>query len=1031
MAIQDISVYSDNHQTGSDGASVPDVSVPGVVTRLFQDKLESDRLQLAQVTAPVAPPVAPVNITPVQPAPVFLNPSIAPGISAPKPPALTPYTTPEIKIPTYRPRPRSPNPSGVVQGTGHTSVKGKAPDHPPGPVTPLTPIDIPAWNQSLKQVSDTLRLELLSPAAQLTINRAADQSISLNTEYALGLQTRADGHALALVGFLNELVGLFSKPQNVEQFAPMLNPNASVTLKGLQQRHAQAQNSIANQRALNHARAQIKALETAGAAGQRFKEQYPGLSLSTVADRSGALKNGMAVNQQSDQDGQGLHQLYVLGYQLPVQLNSHTIKQVPINLVGPLEALGQFIKSSGDGWLKVGGLTSNTSTGLTLKGLIQRYETAKANASPDIQRNADQAGGRLAQPLAEPSDLSEIYDPENSISTELPGGGPKDSAITVKTSTNDDEGKNNSGVISVRSSTPFQITVTPVENTHGSEPIKASADDMQADDAFKDQDVSAEQQEALYHEIINNIIRPLAFVMPGLADERKDQLKAALLDLLNAYAQLPVMQDIQVKNTWYQTIQEQLAAIQETFAAEISLGAANPKSRDQIMNIAAATEYTAWTKGTGIFARENADNFMHFFQSFARQLPENTVHVLGIGMTGLPLGAIVGQTFERTGLRQHIDGGYGYLLPTARDDKSVPSDFELLFSGNIKNGDPIILVDDSIIAQRTADAVQAYLKEHFPDSSLYLFIADTLHGRPPDITGIEGTYSLQTDVFQYDGPPMPFDDPQAPATEFKYPDNPESVDYAISMISKTGIKLVDVWFYFHPWAKAQDPGATLADVAIELHRLYTPQAENLVQNSGHPRPNFDLTSSPGILHSSWLLPDGSFDTSRVEEISLQLNPDHCPSGNCGRIANKMVGMLTQPIDKLTQPLEPIDPDTTSPGEVSLIHRSSSQEDTETTSTIALIHKILGPGPRVGTINTSHYGGNTGDHTVNVVIDRNNKIYLVDYQRNIITTDPERIEQLFSREIYNTLSDGDRLFSTHVNRYDDPALSPESLGLQNE
>ncbi len=340
--------------------------------------------RLAQVAPlPVAP--APTVTTPVtpggqlMPAPIILNPN-APQNKQPQPGyELAPYTPPEITIPTITPKPvESP---GTVQGAGRSSVTGTLQPTTSSPVTAPAPTNIAVLNQGLSQISQTLRLELLSPAAQLKINQYADQSMGLNTQYALGLQTPGDGNHLALVGSLKDLIGLFSQANNAQFFTPMLNSDASVALKGLQQRYKQALNTEAGQVALNHTRAELKQLEAASAPGyQSFKQLYPNLSLSTVVDRSNSFKNGAMVNQRSDAEGAGLDKPYVFEFNYPVSFSHGKTRDVAVNLVGSLSDLGPFIAAGGYSWLQAQGFQPKAGADLTPEKLIGKYQTAKADS---------------------------------------------------------------------------------------------------------------------------------------------------------------------------------------------------------------------------------------------------------------------------------------------------------------------------------------------------------------------------------------------------------------------------------------------------------------------------------------------------------------------------------------------------------------------------------------------------------------------------------------------------------------------------
>ncbi len=428
--------------------------------RLFQQRL-------AQVAPPLVAP-APTVTTPVAPGgqlmPLPVSP-MTPQITAPRTDyGLTPYKP--KPIPTYTPKPASQ--SGAVQGAGRSSVTGAL-----QPATAPTPTNIAALNQGLSQISKTLRLQLLSPAAQLTINRAADQNVSLSTEYALGLKTPADGNHLALVGSLKDLIGLFSQANNAQFFAPMLNSDASVTLKGLQQRHTKALHA----EALNRTRAQLKQMETARAPGHlSFNQLYPNLSLSTVTDRSNAWQNGIGANRQADRLGAGLNQHYVLGYQLPVKLNNNTTVQVPVNLTGPLKDLAQFFLRGGDSWLQASSLIGNKSTGLTPEGVIQRYGAAKTNAGDTYnpnQRSENQTGGTTGQQLSGDVDLSRVTNEETTIPTELPNDTKRSPFISVKPSDPSDTEKTD-GVIAPQLSQNMQPVNPGPEGSDAKEPIKAS-----------------------------------------------------------------------------------------------------------------------------------------------------------------------------------------------------------------------------------------------------------------------------------------------------------------------------------------------------------------------------------------------------------------------------------------------------------------------------------------------------------------------------------------------------------------------------
>ncbi len=470
MAIQDTATITGN---GGPLGGAPALTPKPVLEQTFQQHLSEHKL--AQVIAPPAPVTVP-GPGPLMPAPVILNPNAQTGTQQ-KDYGLTPYKGfPPIPIDTLKPA----NQPGSSKGAGSSPVTGTVPDSISGPATALTPTNISALNQGLSQISKTLRLQLLSPAAQLAINQVADQSISLNTEYALGLKTPGDGDHLALVGSLRDLIGLLSQAKNAQFFTPMLNADASVTLKGLLQRHAKALNT----EALNHTRAQLKWLETASALGhQSFKQLYPNLSLSTVEDRSSAWQNGIGANRQADRLGADLNQNYVLGYQLSVKLNNNTIIQVPVNLVGPLKDLAQFFFMGGDSWLQAGGLTSNKSTGLTPTGVMQRYGVAKASAGDTFnpnQRNENQIGSTVDPQLVKPEGVSGINDEESSISTQLANGSEPESIITVKPGNEDT--KKETGVIGLQ---PKDAIPVPEPEQSGSSdnqgPIKASAADGSPD----------------------------------------------------------------------------------------------------------------------------------------------------------------------------------------------------------------------------------------------------------------------------------------------------------------------------------------------------------------------------------------------------------------------------------------------------------------------------------------------------------------------------------------------------------------------
>ncbi len=459
MAIQDISVYLDGYQTGANRASVSGAQVLGgsyLATRLFQDKLESDRLRLAQVTAPVAPPVAPVNITPVQPAPVFLNPSIAPGISAPKPPALTPYTLPSIQ-----PDPK-PGLDMILESTGvHAQRLFKQLTKILQSLTaPFSKTDLAAWNSALAKISSTLRLQTLSSAEQLHMNQQADQQLSLYKRYAVGLRTPMDGN-LALTGSLSEITRFFQV--NAQHFQQFHHHADGLTLKGLEQRYHQALEAHTDNQILNAARNRLKQLE------QVLKTHYPTLTLMAKTDRASELQNGVQVNREA---GNGLSRLHLLGLNLVAKMPDNTTRNIAASLGGPLQALGQFMLNGGHSWLLMNGLQDTQSTGLTPVGIIQRYAKAHAEQVNLDQTDPQQSGGRLAQPLAEPSDLSEIYDPETSISTELPGGAKVTRLPGFKqASTGEDDSP---GIIRVHQSKPA-AEVKPSVETSNSVPVNASA----------------------------------------------------------------------------------------------------------------------------------------------------------------------------------------------------------------------------------------------------------------------------------------------------------------------------------------------------------------------------------------------------------------------------------------------------------------------------------------------------------------------------------------------------------------------------
>ncbi len=489
MAIQDTSSISSG--SSAQAGVMMDVGSDMPAERQFQQGLSQQRL--AQIVAPPPTVTTPVAPGPLMPAPVLLNPN-APQNKPPRPGyELTPYT-PE-PIPAYTPKPANqPGATpGATQGAGNSPVSGTVPHSISGPATAPIPSNISVLNQGLSKISGTLSLELLSPAAQLTINRAADRNMGLNTEYALGLQTAGDGDHLALVGSLQDLIGLLSQAENARFFIPILNADASVTLKGLQQRYTQALNTEADRVALNHTRTQLKRLETANTSGhQSFKQLYPNLSLSTVADRSSPLQNGLVANQKSDAAGKGLNETYVLGYQLPVKLNNNTTVPVPINLVGPLKDLGQFILRGGDSWLQASGLSSNKSTGLTPEGVMQRYGVAKANAgdtfNPD-QRSENQTGSTVGQQLKNDVDLSVVTSEESTIPTELPNNTERSPFINVKPS--DPDQQNNTGVIGLQPQNtlnPSKPENTERSNTNENGPIRASGADgiNDSDDYLKD-----------------------------------------------------------------------------------------------------------------------------------------------------------------------------------------------------------------------------------------------------------------------------------------------------------------------------------------------------------------------------------------------------------------------------------------------------------------------------------------------------------------------------------------------------------------
>ncbi len=484
MAIQDTNnITPDNNgQTNPMTGAGPDVPAE----RLFQQRL-----------AQVAPPPvlkAPTMTTPGTPGPLMPLPVMPQsGHSQQKDYGLTPYKP--KPIPTYQFK--SPDIPAAVQGTGHSSVEGTVtvPGNPPDTATVSTPTNIAALNHGLEQISKTLRLQLLSPAVQLTINRTADQNVGLNTEYALGLQTPGDGNHLALVGSLKDLTGLFSQANNAQFFAPMLNSDASVTLKGLQQRHAKALNAEADRVALNHTRAQLKQMETARAPGyQSFKQLYPNLSLSTVMDRSTAWQNGIGANRQADRLGADLNQTYVLGYQLPVKLNNNITVQVPVNLVGPLKDLAQFFLRGGDSWLQASGLIGNKSTGLTPEGVMQRYGVAKTNAgntfNPD-QRSENQIGGTTGQQLSSDIDLSGVTNEETTIPTELPNETERSPFVSVKPTDPSDKEKSD-GVIAPQLSQSMQPANPGPEGSNANDPIKAS-DAESGDDRSQANNSAAEK----------------------------------------------------------------------------------------------------------------------------------------------------------------------------------------------------------------------------------------------------------------------------------------------------------------------------------------------------------------------------------------------------------------------------------------------------------------------------------------------------------------------------------------------------------
>ncbi len=462
---------STNTPGNNESATSSPAAGPGLQNRLFQDHLLQQ--QLAQIVAPptvTAPagtggsPLLPLPVTPMTPHTQGQQ----------KDHGLTPYIQP--KIPGYIPKPAGQ--PGSVQGTGQPNIQNLF-DPTSGnagnpPATVQNPTNISAWNALLSRISKTLSLQLLSPNAQLQINRLSDLNPGLNAEYALGLQIGADQN-LALTGSLKELVPFLAESGNAKYFMQMLNPNAGMKPADLEQRYDQAVSAENHRITLNFTRQQLKNIQTGTSSNtQSFANLYPDLTLGTVADRSKAWQNGFAVNRESDLNGAKLNQPYVFEFDYPVLITNDKTYQIPVSLSGTLDQLGPFIKAGGHSWLQANGLAGNQNTGLTPEGLVTRYEKAKASEFNPNTRSTEQTGSTVEQQLIKETNLKPADDPDSTVRTTFAGGSKKASDISYKPAdkSKDQEDK---GIISLRPSKPLQIN-TP-ENTNSNGVIKASASD--------------------------------------------------------------------------------------------------------------------------------------------------------------------------------------------------------------------------------------------------------------------------------------------------------------------------------------------------------------------------------------------------------------------------------------------------------------------------------------------------------------------------------------------------------------------------
>ncbi len=531
MAIQGIN----NIQANSGPSGIPDDT--GVqAKRLFQDQFSKHQL-LAQVVAPpVSAPVTPGGVTPLQPVPVLPDTGspLQPFGSKPTDYGLTPYQGPVIRIPTLPEQGQ-----GNVQGAATPQLKGLLKQLPNSLQSAKT--DIAAWNTMLGEIASTLRLEHLSPVKQLQLNQQADRQGGLNARYAIGLQTRIDGPVLALTGELQELVAFFSVKTNADRLAGMHTNTDGLSLAGLKQRYERAVAEQMKITALNYTRQILKTLQaTATANSKSFAELYPGLSLSTVVDRSTALKDGFTVNRQSNQNGAGLDQPYVFGFQYPVIFSNGNTQNVPVNLIGKLQELGPFIAQGGYSWLLANGLKADQRSGLTPEGLIKKYQAA--NTFDPNQRDAYQVGGTVGQELSTAVTLPSAEDnKESTVQTTLPYGSEKDRVVSVKPDNSND--KQNTSVIGLQPKQAVQ-PVSPLENNDNTGPIKASdnAGVPQSDqrnpvqEAGKTEDVESSassveqaQVDRIKQLIMGSVLDHVVFVHVG---NSKPALSSGMLDIL-------------------------------------------------------------------------------------------------------------------------------------------------------------------------------------------------------------------------------------------------------------------------------------------------------------------------------------------------------------------------------------------------------------------------------------------------------------------------------------------------------------------